>query len=121
MPRQPFQFCVKRNRARKLTMAAKTNVLNYASDLWMRVFQELAKEYPQVKTDYTHIDALCMWMVKNPEWYDVVVTDIRMPGADGFRVLEAVKSTSPVIGVLAGSPSPPGLPRRTSAPIAFRA
>jgi 3-isopropylmalate dehydrogenase len=70
-----FEFCMKRNRARKLTMAAKTNVLNYASDLWMRVFQELAKEYPQVKTDYTHIDALCMWMVKNPEWYDVVVTD----------------------------------------------
>ena len=73
--RYAFQFCVKRNRARKLTMAAKTNVLNYASDLWMRVFQELAQEYPQVKTDYTHIDALCMWMVKNPEWYDVVVTD----------------------------------------------
>jgi 3-isopropylmalate dehydrogenase len=73
--RYAFQFCLKRNRARKLTMAAKTNVLNYASDLWMRVFHELAKEYPQVKTDYTHIDALCMWMVKNPEWYDVVVTD----------------------------------------------
>jgi len=73
--RYAFQFCMKRNKARKLTMAAKTNVLNYASDLWMRVFQELAKEYPQVKTDYTHIDALCMWMVKNPEWYDVVVTD----------------------------------------------
>ena len=73
--RYAFQFCMKRNKARKLTMAAKTNVLNYASDLWMRAFQELAKEYPQVKTDYTHIDALCMWMVKNPEWYDVVVTD----------------------------------------------
>jgi 3-isopropylmalate dehydrogenase len=73
--RYAFQFCLKRNRAHKLTMAAKTNVLNYASDLWMRVFQELAKEYPQVKTDYTHIDALCMWMVKNPEWFDVVVTD----------------------------------------------
>ncbi len=73
--RYAFQFCMKRNRTRKLTMAAKTNVLNYASDLWMRTFQELAKEYPQVKTDYTHIDALCMWMVKNPEWYDVVVTD----------------------------------------------
>ena len=70
-----YQFCVKRNRALKLTMAAKTNVLNYASDLWMRVFQELSREYPQVKTDYTHIDALCMWMVKNPDWYDVVVTD----------------------------------------------
>jgi len=73
--RYAFQFCMKRNRVRKLTMAAKTNVLNFASDLWMRVFQELAKEYPQVKTDYTHIDALCMWMVKNPEWFDVVVTD----------------------------------------------
>jgi 3-isopropylmalate dehydrogenase len=73
--RYAFQFCLKRNRARKLTMAAKTNVLNYASGLWMRVFQELAKEHPQVKTDYTHIDALCMWMVKNPEWFDVVVTD----------------------------------------------
>jgi 3-isopropylmalate dehydrogenase len=73
--RYAFQFCLKRNRAHKLTMAAKTNVLNYASDLWMRVFQELAKEHPQVKTDYTHIDALCMWMVKNPEWFDVVVTD----------------------------------------------
>lgn len=73
--RYAFQFCVKRNRARKLTMAAKTNVLNFASDLWMRVFQELAPEYPLVKTDYTHIDALCMWVVKNPEWYDVVVTD----------------------------------------------
>ncbi len=73
--RYAFQFCMKRNRARKLTMAAKTNVLNFASDLWMRAFLELAKEYSQVKTDYTHIDALCMWMVKNPEWYDVVVTD----------------------------------------------
>ncbi|NWF54091.1 MAG: 3-isopropylmalate dehydrogenase [Syntrophaceae bacterium] len=73
--RYAFQFCMKRNKARKLTMAAKTNVLNYASDLWMRVFQETAKEYPQVKTDYSHIDALCMWMVKNPEWYDVIVTD----------------------------------------------
>jgi len=73
--RYAFQYCAKRNRVHKLTLAAKTNVLNYASDLWMRTFQELAKEYPRVKTDYTHVDALCMWMVKNPEWFDVVVTD----------------------------------------------
>jgi 3-isopropylmalate dehydrogenase len=73
--RYAFHSCMKRNRAYKLTLAAKTNVLNYASDLWMRTFQELAKEYPRVKTDYTHVDALCMWMVKNPEWFDVVVTD----------------------------------------------
>ncbi len=73
--RYAFEFCLRRNKDRKLTLAAKTNVLNYASDLWARTFQELAKSYPQVKTDYTHVDALCMWMIKNPEWFDVVVTD----------------------------------------------
>jgi 3-isopropylmalate dehydrogenase len=73
--RYAFDLARKRNKERKLTLAAKTNVLNYASELWFRTFNEIAKEYPDVKTDYTHIDALCMWMVKNPEWYDVVVTD----------------------------------------------
>jgi len=73
--RYAFALCLQRNRARKLTLAAKTNVLNYASDLWARTFNELAKDYPQVKIDYTHVDALCMWMVKNPEWFDVIVTD----------------------------------------------
>ncbi len=73
--RYAFQFTMKRNKDRKLTLAAKTNVLNYASDLWARTFQEIAHDYPLVKTEYTHVDALCMWMVKNPEWFDVVVTD----------------------------------------------
>jgi len=73
--RYAFGYCLQRNKARKLTLAAKTNVLNYASDLWARTFNEVAKDYPQVKTDYTHVDALCMWMVKNPEWFDVIVTD----------------------------------------------
>jgi 3-isopropylmalate dehydrogenase len=73
--RYAFEFCLKRNKERKLTLVAKTNVLKYASDLWARTFQELAKDYPQVKTDYTHVDAFCMWMIKNPEWFDVVVTD----------------------------------------------
>jgi 3-isopropylmalate dehydrogenase len=73
--RYAFEFCLRRNRNRKLTLAAKTNVLNYASDLWARTFQEIAPDYPQVKTEYTHVDALCMWMVKNPEWFDVIVTD----------------------------------------------
>ncbi len=73
--RYAFEFCMKRNKERKLTLAAKTNVLNYASDLWARTFQEVAGDYPRVKTDYTHVDALCMWMIKNPEWFDVVVTD----------------------------------------------
>ena len=53
---------------------AKTNVLTYGHDLWWRTFQEVAQEYPDIKTDYNHVDACCMWMVKNPEFYDVIVT-----------------------------------------------
>ncbi|MEI8218918.1 MAG: isocitrate/isopropylmalate family dehydrogenase, partial [Elusimicrobiota bacterium] len=47
----------------------------YAFDLWERAFYHVAKEYPGVKPDYAHVDATCMWMVKNPEWFDVIVTD----------------------------------------------
>ena len=73
--RYAFEFTRKRNKRKKLTLCAKTNVLTYAHDLWWRVFQEVAKEYPDVTTDYAHVDATCMWMVKNPEWFDVIVTD----------------------------------------------
>ncbi len=73
--RYAFELCLRRNHKLKLTMASKTNVMNYAADLWLRTFEEVAKEYPRVKTDYTHVDALCMWMIKNPEWFDVIVTD----------------------------------------------
>jgi len=58
----------------QLTLCGKTNVLTFVYDLWERVFYEVAEEYPQVKTDYCHVDATCMWMVKNPEWFDVIVT-----------------------------------------------
>ena len=50
-------------------------MLTYAFDLWERTFYEVAEEYPDIETDYAHIDAICMWMVKNPEWFDVIVTD----------------------------------------------
>jgi 3-isopropylmalate dehydrogenase len=73
--RYAFELCQKRNRKRKLTLCGKTNVLTFAFDLWERVFHEVAKEYPQVTIDYAHVDAVCMWMVKNPEWFDVIVTD----------------------------------------------
>jgi 3-isopropylmalate dehydrogenase len=59
----------------QLTLCGKTNVLTYAFDLWFRAFNELAPKYPTVKTDYAHVDAICMWFVKNPEWFDVIVTD----------------------------------------------
>ncbi len=73
--RYAFEYCRKRNKMNKLTLCGKTNVLTYAFDLWERTFYEVAKEYPDVKTDYAHVDAITMWFVKNPEWFDVIVTD----------------------------------------------
>ncbi len=71
-----YAFQLTRERKRKnLTLCGKTNVLTFAFDLWERTFDELSPEYPEVSTDYAHVDATCMWMVKNPEWFDVIVTD----------------------------------------------
>jgi 3-isopropylmalate dehydrogenase len=70
-----FEYCRKRNKAKKLTLCGKTNVLTYAFDLWERTFYEVAREYPDIKTEYAHVDATSMWMIKNPEWFDVIVTD----------------------------------------------
>jgi 3-isopropylmalate dehydrogenase len=73
--RYAFEYCQKRNKRKQLTLCGKTNVLTFAWDLWQRTFDELKKDYPDVKTDYTHVDATTMWFVKNPEWFDVIVTD----------------------------------------------
>ena len=70
-----FDYAEKYGRDKKLTLCGKTNVLTFAFDLWERAFHEIAEEYKDVKTDYAHVDAICMWMVKNPEWFDVIVTD----------------------------------------------
>jgi len=72
--RYAFEYARNKGREKKLTLCAKTNVLTYAHDLWERAFHEVAEEYPDVATDYAHVDATCMWMVKNPEWFDVIVT-----------------------------------------------
>lgn len=73
--RYAFEYCRKRKKKKKLTLCGKTNVLTYAWDLWERTFYEVAKDYPDIQTDYAHVDASCMWMVKNPDWFDVIVTD----------------------------------------------
>ena len=59
----------------QLTLVGKTNVLTYVCGMWERAFHEIAKEFPTVKTAYCHVDATTMWMVKNPEWFDVIVTE----------------------------------------------
>jgi 3-isopropylmalate dehydrogenase len=59
---------------RQVTLVAKTNVLTFAHDLWMRAFTEVSRDYPEVKCDYQHVDACCMRMVVCPERFDVIVT-----------------------------------------------
>jgi 3-isopropylmalate dehydrogenase len=71
-----FAFDLAKKRPRKsITLVGKTNVLTFAWDLWERTFKEVAKNFPGVKTNYHHVDACVMYMVRNPEWYDVIVTD----------------------------------------------
>jgi 3-isopropylmalate dehydrogenase len=60
---------------KKLTLVHKNNVLTRAGGLWTRVFSEVAKDFPEVTTDYLHVDAASMFFVTNPERFDVVVTD----------------------------------------------
>lgn len=73
--RYAFEYTRKRNKTNTLALCGKTNVLTFAYDLWDRAFNEIGeKEYPDIKREYYHVDATCMWMVKNPEWFDVIVT-----------------------------------------------
>ena len=70
-----FEYTQRRNKTNTLTLCGKTNVLTYVYDLWERAFLEMgAKDFPGIKCDYAHVDAITMWMVKNPEWFDVIVT-----------------------------------------------
>jgi len=73
--RYAFEYTRKRNKRNTLALCGKTNVLTYVFDLWERAFHEIGKaDYPDIKREYYHVDATCMWMVKNPEWFDVIVT-----------------------------------------------
>ncbi len=72
--RYAFELCKRRNNPkRRLTLVGKTNVLTFAHDLWYRAFMEVGREYAEIEADYNHVDACCMWMVKNPEYYDTIV------------------------------------------------
>ncbi len=74
--RYAFDYTRRRNKRKTLALCGKTNVLTYVFDLWERAFHELgARDYPEIKREYYHVDATCMWMVKNPEWFDVIVTE----------------------------------------------
>jgi 3-isopropylmalate dehydrogenase len=71
--RYAFEYAKKYNR-KKVTLVAKTNVLRFAHNLWLRAFEAVKKEYPAIETDYHHVDACTMYMVTKPKLYDVIVT-----------------------------------------------
>jgi 3-isopropylmalate dehydrogenase len=70
-----YAFELAMTRRRHLTLVHKTNVLTFSGDLWERVFNEVAQEFPDVDTAYNHVDAACIYFVDDPQRYDVIVTD----------------------------------------------
>jgi 3-isopropylmalate dehydrogenase len=73
--RYAFALAMKPGRRRKVTLVHKTNVLTFAGDLYQRVLNEVAAEYPDVTTDYVHVDAACIYFLDMPSRFDVIVTD----------------------------------------------
>ena len=73
--RYAFEYARKRNKKKTLTVVDKANVLTYSGDLWQRTFYKVGEKYPDIKKDHAYVDATCMWFVKNPEWFDVLVTN----------------------------------------------
>lgn len=97
--RWAFKHCQQRNDRQQLTLVHKTNVLTFAADLWERAFHEIGEsEFPDIKRDYNHIDAACMWFVKNPEFYDTIV----VPNMFGDIITDIGAMIQGGLGVSAG-------------------
>ena len=92
-----------------LALCGKTNVLTYIYDLWERAFHEMGQsQYPDIEREYYHVDATCMWMIKNPEWFDVIVTGNMF----GDIITDLGAITQGGMGLAAGgniNPSPGGV------------
>jgi 3-isopropylmalate dehydrogenase len=74
--RYAFDLTRKRNKDKQLHLVGKTNVLTFVHDTWWRAFNEVGEaDYPDIRREYAHVDATCMWFVKNPEWFDVIVVE----------------------------------------------
>jgi 3-isopropylmalate dehydrogenase len=110
--RYAFEFCRRKKAAGQgrglLTLVHKTNVLTFAADLWERAFHEIGDaDYGDVQRDYNHIDAACMWFVKNPEFYDTVV----VPNMFGDIITDLGAMIQGGMGIAAGgniNPDPGG-------------
>ncbi len=73
--RYAFELAASPARRRQLTLVHKTNVLTFAGDLYQRVVDDVATEFPLVETDYVHVDAACIYFLDSPSRFDVIVTD----------------------------------------------
>ncbi len=71
--RYAYELCMRRNGKKRLTLVDKANAIR-AQDIWTRVFKEVGEEYPEIEQDHAYVDAACMWMIKNPDWFDTIVT-----------------------------------------------
>lgn len=101
--RYAFDYCRRKKAAGHgkgmLTLVHKTNVLTYCGDLWFRAFNEIGeKDYPDIKRDYNHVDACCMWFVKSPEFYDTIV----VPNMFGDIITDLGAIIQGGLGVAAG-------------------
>jgi len=107
-----FDFCRRKKQAGEsrglLTLVHKTNVLTFAGDLWFRAFNEVGEaDYPDIERDYNHVDACCMWFVKNPEFYDTIV----VPNMFGDIITDLGAMIQGGMGIAAGgniNPDPGG-------------
>lgn len=103
--RYAFEYAGRSDRHARLTLCGKTNVLTYAWDLWWRAFNEIGDaDYPHIKRDYAHVDAISMWFLKNPEWFDVIVTDNMF----GDIITDQAAMIQGGLGVAAGGNIHPG-------------
>jgi 3-isopropylmalate dehydrogenase len=74
--RYAFDLTRKRNKMKQLHLVGKRNVLTFVHDTWWRAFNEVGEaDYPDIRREYAHVDATCMWFIKNPEWFDVIVVE----------------------------------------------
>ena len=107
-----FDLCRRKKQAGEgrglLTLVHKTNVLTFAGDLWFRTFNEVGEaDYPDIERDYNHVDACCMWFVKNPEFYDTIV----VPNMFGDIITDLGAMIQGGMGIAAGgniNPDPGG-------------
>lgn len=101
--RYGYELAMARGKLDRLTLVDKANAIR-AQDIWTRVFEEVGSEYPSIEQDHAYVDAACMWMVKNPEHFDVVVT----PNLFGDIISDLGAVLQGGMGVAAGGNIHPG-------------